>query len=534
MLRRALFLFFITVFTLPAFGCTKSSPSGAPSPALPPDMQEHLTISVAYWDIGTHFRKKDPILQKIEKDFNITLDPVQMTMNDYQQKLQTWAASNQLPDVFAHSIASDEPGIYNEWINTKLIKPLPQDLSPYPYVNQIAHIPDIRQLKINNQLYMLPRIAYPTNRLWLLERVILVRKDWMADLLIKEVKSFEQFSNMLISFSNRRQTDLDAPKIVGLTAAGMGDLAWAFSPTFPQFGAGQWVFENSEWIPYYASEKMDQVVTQLRNLYEDGALDKDFYFMRDDDAKNKFAQGYAGAFAYRATPNSLRELELLWNQYNPGQSFYDAVDILHLWPAENGKKYHYVAQTYWSETYFSANASDQKMDRMLKLYDFLLSPEGQLLTTYGIEGIDYKIVDGEIVSNRQVDDATGQAETIQNLYPSLNVLRSIAAWGKESYFRLNETNINHFGKGNIEKSLSEMAWLINNTIATPAYHKINSLSTPAKDKLGSLINPLEDLMKVTISEEDPIELWHSNIANYEALGLRDAIKEVNRELENSR
>jgi len=517
-------LVLLIVFTV-SFSAVERSLTSTPPSDRP--MGEHLNLSIAFWDIATAFRNKDPVLRKIEQDFNLTFEPVQITMSDYHQKLQMWATSDKLPDVFVHSIASDSPGIYNEWIKHGLIKPLPEDLTPYPYVDQIAQIPDIRLLRKDNRLYMLPRIGYPTNRLWMLERVVFVRKDWMNDALIREVAGFEDFSNMLATFTNRRVSSGSEQPPVGLTAAGMNGLAWAFSSTFPQFAAGQWVFEDNVWIPYYASRKMDEVVVQLRKLYENGALDPDFYYMKEEDALTKFAQGQAGALVYRATPSSLSTLEELWKDYQPNKAFHDSVDILRMWLSEEGYRYYYVAQTYWSETFFNANISDEKMSRVLKLYDYLLSPEGQRLTSYGLEGVDYRLEDGNPVMIRPIDERNGQPDAISSVYPSIPIFRSLASWGKETEFRLNELNKISYGEANIQKSLSEMEWLINNAVATPAYHKINSLSTPAKDKLSAMINPLEDLIKVVISREDPVAMWHDHVRQYRELGLGEAIQEVN-------
>lgn len=171
------------------------------------------------------------------------------------------------------------------------------------------------------------------------------------------------------------------------------------------------------------------------------------------------------------------------------------------------------------------------MDRMLRLYDYLLSPEGQRLTSYGIEGVDYRMDGQNIVITRPLDKTTGRPEAITKAYPSLSIFRSLASWGKEADFRLNEANIINYGETNIRKSLSEMEWQIRHAVATPAYHKINSLSTPAKDRLSAEVNPLEDLIKVVISDEDPVEMWREYMKGYEALGLRDAIREVNLVLE---
>lgn len=492
--------------------------------------REHLTISIAFWDIGTAFERNDPILQKLEQKFNLTIQPINITSSDYIQKLQMWATTDKLPDVFAHSIASDSPGIYNEWITHQLIKPLPEDLSPYPYVDQIAQIPDIRLLKQDNKLYMLPRIGYPTNRLWMLERVLFVRKDWMEERKFKDIASFEQFSNLLTIFHRKTGPDGTRP-VEGLTAPGMNMLTWALSSTFPQLATEQWVFEDSQWIPYYASRKMDDVVVQLRQLYTSGVLDQEFYYMKEEDAIQKFVSDAAGALVYKATPDMLSKLEERWNELHPWQKFYDAVDILHLWPTEEGQRYFYAAQTYWSETYFNAKLSDEKMDRILRLYDYLLSPEGRMLTSYGLEGQDYYSEDGLIIITRPYDEEKRKLVDLERFYPSLSIFKSLASWGKEQNFRFDQTNRINFRDRNIQKSLDEMEWQLNHATATPTYHKINSLSTPAKDMLGTLINPLEDLIKVTISSEDPVVMWHNTVKHYEELGLNEMIEEINAALQ---
>ncbi|WP_409346511.1 extracellular solute-binding protein [Paenibacillus sp. MBLB4367] len=494
-------------------------------------MSEHLDISISFWEIGKAFEKNDAVLQKIERDFNVTLKPVQVSYSDYVQKFQVWAASDSFPDVFAHSIASDTPGIYSDWIKQQLIRPLPDDLSKYPNVYQIAQIPDVRALARDKKLYMLPRIAYPTNDLWMLERVVLIRKDWMNQLGLRDPKNFDQFSAMMQAFAEKDPDGNGENDTVGLTANSMNYLSWAFSPTFPQFAASQWVHEEERWVPYYASTKMNDVVSQFRKLYTSGGLDKDFTVMKEGDANEKFAQNKAGAFAFRATPAHLSELEHLWNRYNPGKNFFDSVKILHMWPADDGARYYYVAPTYWTETYFNAKLDDRKMDRIMRLYDYLLSPEGKKLMQYGIEGQDYKEEEEDkIVMIRPTDEKTGQSGSILKKYPSLEVFRSLAAWGQERYFELNDVNKLNLGEANIQKSLEEMRWQLNNARAVPINYPIVSLPSPLKDKLSASINPLDDLIKITISKDDPVAMWQETVKGYNNRGLQDMIVEINQSI----
>ncbi|GIO34085.1 MULTISPECIES: extracellular solute-binding protein [Paenibacillus] len=509
-------------------GCGSGEPLD-PDAKPHPDAGEHLDISIAFWDIGRAFEKNDAVLQKIESDFNISIKPVQVSYADYEEKFKIWAASGRFPDLFAHSLVSDSPGIYADWIKQRLIRPLPDDLTPYPNVYRVAQIPDTLALRRNKKLYMLPRIAYPTNDLWMLERVVFVRKDWMNKLGFSDPANFDEFSNMMKAFTNNDPDGNGQHDTVGLTAASLDYLSWVFSPTFPQFAASKWVQENNRWIPYYASPKMNAVAAQFRELYANGGLDPNFFLVKEADALERFTQGQAGALAYKATPQSLSKMVRMWDKYHPGKDFYDSVKILRLWPAEDGNRYYYVASTYWTESYFSAKVDDRKMDRILRLYDYLLSPEGKMLMKYGIEGKDYENRDGQIVITRPREE-TGEYVSLQKLYPSTEIFGNLASWGLEQSYRLDPINKDNYGEKNIRACLEEMRWLLNNARATPFMYSIISLSTDNKDKLSAAIHPMEDLTKAVLGSGDPVKLWQDNVKYYNQIGLPEAIREVNDKL----
>lgn len=513
------------------------SPSGSQSGSTPPASEpsasedpfaEHMDISIAYWDIGKQFESKDEVLSTLEKKFNITFKPMQVGWSDYDQKYQMWAASGQLPDIFAHAIASDNPGVYADWAKQKLIRPLPDDLSAYPNVQKIAELPDVQALKREGKLYNLPRLSYSTNDRWALDRTVLVRKDWMEKLGFKDPQNFEEFSAMMKAFAENDPDGNNKQDTVGLTINVKPELL--LSTVFPQYSNGSWVQEDGRWIPPYVSKKMDDVVSQLRKLYTDGGLDRDFAIMKVGDGREKFAQGKAGAYEEAATPGALKITSDLWSKYNPDMKLLDHVKVLHLWPDAEGNRYRFVTTTYWSESYFSPKVDDKKMDRIMRLYDYLLSPEGKALTTYGIEGKDYKKEGDMIVVTRAKDEKTGQFVDLTSLHPSLNVLKYIAVWGNDGMFEDNEVNQAVYGPEIMKTSLEEYNWMIENAKPIPTKYDIFAMSTPAKDKL-SAINSKDDLFRVILSKDDPVQMWHDIVKGYDSKGMQEAIQEVNAELE---
>ena len=57
-------------------------------------------ISIAIWNADEAFAG-DEVLSQIEEKLNIKIKPMNVTWDDYMQKIQLWASSGSLPDVFA-------------------------------------------------------------------------------------------------------------------------------------------------------------------------------------------------------------------------------------------------------------------------------------------------------------------------------------------------------------------------------------------------------------------------------------------------
>ncbi len=156
-------------------GCSKGDDKNVSSSASPnvtagttqkpndPAMDKQLELSVAAWDIQTGFdkpnAKNDAVYNDLAKKFNITIKPVQITWNDWQEKAKVWAASKQLPDIFADAVATDDTALYVSWAKQGVIKAIPDDLSAYPNLQKIFSSPAVQPLKVDGKYYMIPRMG---------------------------------------------------------------------------------------------------------------------------------------------------------------------------------------------------------------------------------------------------------------------------------------------------------------------------------------------------------------------------------------
>ena len=129
-----------------------------------------VELNISWMDIQNGFddpgAKDDTIFNDLQKKFNITVNPVQITWNDWQDKAKVWAASGQLPDIFPNAIAVDNPSLYASWAKQGVIKALPDDLSKYPNIAKIMKLPSVQPLKVDGKFYMIPRMTFNDSSDW--------------------------------------------------------------------------------------------------------------------------------------------------------------------------------------------------------------------------------------------------------------------------------------------------------------------------------------------------------------------------------
>lgn len=488
-----------------------------------------LDISVSFFNIGLAFpnRDADEYLKKLESKFNVRFVDKVISYSDYKEKYQLWSASGELPDVFSHDIINTET--YYSWIKQGIIRALPSDLSKYPNVEKVLNLDDTKSLRVDGKVYMIPRLTYRDYDTWAMERALIVRKDWMEKLNLKDPTTFEEYKAMLRAFAKNDPDGNGKDDTVGVTFRSATMIPAIAAGTFPNLLNASWVKEDGKYVPYFASPRMKDVAKQMRELFVEGAIDPDFAIMKTNDGIEKFGQGKVGAISMQATPNGLGKLNAAWKKYNKDVNFEDVVKVLPpSWKSDDGNWYRYTAVTFWSESYFSSKVDDEKMDRILQIYDYLLSDEFKIDKQYGIEGKDYRKEGDKYVITREKNDQ-GEYKTIGSLYPSFNLFGALAAWGQELEFVENEVNDIAYGAKLAKMSRDGLKERVATHKPVPTNFKVELLYTPAKAKL-SAVNPTEDLIRVMLGKEDPVAMWDSIVKGYENKGLSQAIQEVNDEV----
>ena len=481
-------------------------------------------VVIAHWDVESSLAgENDAVRQLVEERFGIRLEPKNITWDDYVQKIQQWAVSDSLPDIF--SIDAICTPNYYAWINDEVVRPLPADLSAYPNLAEYLDVEDIQALKIDDQLYCIPRRNKPTPYWMTIDRVIAYRWDLaQAAGITKEPETFDEFRAMIQAII---KADPEGKQIQGLTSIQAKQLdGFLFTYSMPAAmsdGSGsdyKWSKgEDGVYRPVYFTTDMLSTFQLARDMYQEGTIEKDYALTTTTTAMAKFNGGQSAAVLGGGGVESLyNRYGKDWPAAHNGHDFFDDVRVLKLLEGKDGLRTFPMFRTAWSESYISAKVDDAKMEKILQLYDFLVSKEGQMLLNWGIENVDYEMKDGKAVS--LLTDTT-----LHSKYPCLGVLGGLASWGQS------QTNRDYPASAPTEAYRDGDFALMEQARATgelPNFDmRITYLSTPLKDQF--IIYQADDLIAVMMGSEPVEKMVDDLVASYESKGLEAMIQEVNEE-----
>lgn len=483
---------------------------------------EPLEITFAFWDAENQFDSgNDPILQYIENRFNVTFTPVPISNSNWSQDYLVMASSDGLPDVFAHDIAGTS--VYYNWIEEALIQPIPKDLSPYPNIERIFSLPDVKVTRHDDgNYYMIPRQTYQDSRFWAMDRVMMVRKDWMETLGIDDPTSFEAFKTMLTRFVTEDPDGNGIDDTEGLVVKNTRVATQLFLGSYPELAnlPKAWIKKDAKWIPAYADPKTADALDEFRQLYSEGLITEDFAVQSASKSEDLFAQGRVGVFFTAHTYSYAQEY---WEKYNDSP-FTDHVKYLRMWPAPDGQIYKFTESTWWSESYFSNSCSPQKMKRLLEIYDWMLSEEGILTCRLGIPGKDWHQENGELVLTRP-KNVNGDFIPMQQYSPASDALSNLAAWHQDIMYDKSIINTSVTDESFVDMAIDELNWHHQNSQSVNYNYNVCYISTPAKERL-SQIDMFDEFTQIILSDVDTQTAYEAMLKKLEDHGLYDAIAEV--------
>lgn len=359
------------------------------------------------------------------------------------------------------------------------------------------------------------------------DAAMIVRRDWMENLGLDDPTNIDEFIDLVAAFANDDPDQNGLDDTIGYNVNATNALGkWVMLGIAPDCNTYSWIDQDGTYIPSWYSEQFRDVVSAYRKMYETGGLDPNFYLKNPNEVITDFASGKLGALEYKSSPSSIQLLAEQWELYND-KPFEECVDVLPMFPAPDGTIYCNSSNPFWSESFISSSVDEKKMERILALFDFLLSEEGLHMSKYGLETVDYKIDSSGNYTCLLDTNKTSLLTLLENKYPSIVLFSGLATWGgSDDDFELNEMNFARYGKHCVTLANKDVTW--NKEHATLISRPYDFLISPKESsELFSTTNAFSCFIKAIIGSEPALSIWDEEIDELKKQGLDDYIKRQN-------
>jgi len=488
------------------------------------DRSEQQTISIALWDAEG---VDDAIGKIIEEELNIKLEMSALSWDNPEQ-VRLYGATDSLPDIVG-TYPADELAMFYSWIDQGLIRDIPAEMiAKYPRVQKIvddAEVLNSVKMVKDDKYWYLPRPESLENIYIANWTAIYYRKDWMQNVGIETApRTMDEFYEMLKAFKEKDPdgngiNDTIPLSIQSFPSGTPNDLfaSWGVETS------GWYKNEAGDWVPGYYMDEMIEPLKYFRKLYSEGLLDPEFTTVSRNQMIQLFSTNMAGAIMRNADTNwTNRVIFRSYGVANPEVAApLDNIDLLLPLEVTPGTKAVWPQHIPTCGSYISSKVDDAKLDRILDLFEYLMSPETLDLFHYGIEGETFQFnAAGE---KELIFTSEGETKLTLANYPSV-ILNSLAHWDFDYAADPNVPNDNMPGIREFTADFRER----NNAFAVKQNLVPRMVSTPAKDDLQ--IDVGDKFMQIIIGDRDVEAMFADFQAECRNLGVEAAIDEVTAEM----
>ena len=365
-----------------------------------------LELKNVYFD---QWDGSDTYTEYLNDKFGVCIKPTNYDYNSWDEMVNVAVNGNNLTDAIHYNLKAYNFGsTYEKWVDGQIVKPLPDDMSKYPHLQEmLSHVSNIDALKYNNKLYCIPIMNDIVNYEKDFSNFTYVyRRDWAKQIdampanasnpdyvpVYKEgdVYTWEEFNRLLDAF----KTNI---KILTGTdqSSALVDESWGFPSVTNFYKDVPHCFtkdSSGKAINAFTSSQYVAGLNTAKQLVTDKYYSPDQYTYKENTANDQY-RGKKAAILYDnfSLANYIKLRENLRKEPNVD----DATALLKI-KGPDGKFALEGTENWFSATMFNYDISEKKLNKILEVLDYLLTEEGTRLAIYGKEGYDYNIVNGEV------------------------------------------------------------------------------------------------------------------------------------------
>ena len=350
----------------------------------------------------------DTYTEFLNEKFGVKITPSNYDYNYWDEMVNTAINGNNLTDTIQYNLKAYNFGsTYEKWVDGDIIKPLPDDMSKWPNIqNMISHASNLDALKINGKLYGIPIMNDIVNYEKDFSNFTYVyRRDWLKKIDEKEkaanpeyvpiykegdVYTWEEFERMQNAFKANLKFVSEST-----SASVLVDESWGFPSITNFYKDVPHCFtkdSSGKAINAFTSDKYIPGLEKSKTLVSNVIYSQDQFNFSENKA-NELYRGGQAALLYDNF--SLSNYIKLRQEMRSNPNIDDVTALLKV-KGPDGKFALEGTENWFSMTMFNYDISEKKQHKILDILDYLLSEEGTRLAIYGKEGYDYNIVNGEV------------------------------------------------------------------------------------------------------------------------------------------
>ncbi len=398
-------LLLAALMMLSAAGCSNNSANGnnnnANNSNTSTEKPAKITAMLDIMDVSEENGRAE-VLAKYKELTGIELEIIQPVHNQYYEKVNLAFASGDLPDVIELAPSDNSAFLtYSSQGALVDITSLVESSEILAKANQTL----VNGMKVDGKLYGFPNdLGNGT--------VTMVRKDWLDKVGAKVPTNYNEYLDMLRKFTFNDPDGNGKNDTKGVTGAGLDNITdnYRYILDFMQDAVPGFTKKDGKWVDGFQEPEMKAALERIVAAYKEGLIDQDIVTNKTSTAREKVINGEVGTISYWAGTWNLN-LQQKTEKVNPNAQIITIPAI---------EEVSYINRV--PAAYCITSASENPEAVFKYFIEFAHDGgDGQMLFTYGVEGLTYQITDGKgEMLPQKVDPTTKFKKTC--LDPSIPVI----------------------------------------------------------------------------------------------------------------
>lgn len=349
-----------------------------------PIVPEPVTFTFFNGFAGKPFDSEWAVWQEVEKLTNIKLEGVlDMDNTDEDAAFNYMLSSGNLADIISYRLIAD---LENLGRNGGIL-PLDELIDEHaPHIK--AYFEEHPEYKkemtaVDGQIYFIPKIDdFPVSQ------VYWIRKDWLDKLDLQVPTTLDELHTVLTAFKNE---DPNGNGLADEVPYFDRDAHWFFDNVLYLWDAStDWYARDGQITFGPLEEEFLYGIGEATKWYEEGLIDSQI-FTRGNTARDELLNNNLGGMTHDWVGSTAS-----YNDRLPAT--IEGFELIPILPVQNQKgevvnrTYRYPIVPGWA---ISSQCEDPVT--VIKFFDFFFTEEGHRLLNFGLEGVTYNWVDGEVV-----------------------------------------------------------------------------------------------------------------------------------------